>query len=96
MEKLIIRKKKKMQRFIYLLLVGLSWIVIGSILFFVCISYTNLYTDNLITIFLLLGFPLDNLMEIIYLLFFISTLLIIPLFYKLCTEFSEEEIRGKI
>lgn len=90
MRELIIRKKRIIHQFIYLFSVCFSWIVIGFILFFLNISYTNIYTDNLVTIYLLLGFPINSLVEIMYLFFLVSTLMIIPVFHKIAILVSEE------
>lgn len=83
---LVIRKKKKKRHFFEFMVVFMCWVFILSIFIFLALSILGIYSDGIISIFVIIGFPITNWEDVIYSLFCMLSILTIPSLYILTKE----------
>lgn len=89
MEKLIIRKKMPLRHMIETIILFSCWIIVILIASLLIVAGLGIYGDSIVSIYLLTGFPLDNIETIFYLFCCTASLLswpIISVFEKSVVE----------
>ena len=66
--------------------VFMCWGFISSIFIFLALSILGIYSDGIISVFVIIGFPITNWEDIIYDLFCLLSILTIPSLYILTKE----------